>query len=232
MINSSRVWLERETRLFAEMIRPGDLLLDAGCGDSPYRHIATLAGARYESADFKQVPGAPYDAKITYVGDLANIQCQSNRFDFVLFHQVMEHLPDPSKVLGELYRVLKPGGKLLYSAPLFYEPHQLPYDFYRYTSIGAEYLLKDAGFVVDRMDWLEGYFGTVSYQMKGIARDLPLGLGGGLGNLAFPFMVALKGMMAIGAVGFGWLDTKRKYTARGYPKNYVAVATKPARERS
>lgn len=225
MINVSRIRLEEETEDFAYTVPEGSLVLDAGCGDQPYRYW--FAHCRYESADFAQVPGAPYAKQITYVGDLNNIACESNRFDFILLHQVLEHVPYPYEVLSELYRVLKPGGKLLYSAPLFYEPHQLPYDFYRYTEAGVRQLMNDAGFRVDRLDWLEGYFGTIAYQLKGIARDLPWNLGGGiLGTLTAPLTLAFKFAMGAAFLAFSKLEIWRKYTGSGYPKNYIAVVTK------
>lgn len=227
--NSSRTRLLWETERFAKSLPPGSMVLDAGCGDSPYREL--FAHVRYESADFKQVPGATYDNAITHVCDLRAIPVEDSRYDFLLFHQVMEHLPDPCAVLAELHRVLKPGGKILYSAPLFYEPHQEPYDFYRYTSHGVEHLFKGAGFTIDWLDWLEGYYGTVAYQMSRMAQYLPArpaSIATGVGGLLLaPWMVLLKAQMAACSLFFHWLETKSKFTAAGYPKNYIAIVAKP-----
>lgn len=49
---------------------------------------------------------------------------------------------------------------MIYSAPLFYEEHETPYDFYRYTQFGVRHLMETTGFVIERLDWLEGYFGS------------------------------------------------------------------------
>ena len=57
-------------------------------------------------------------------------------FDAVLFTQVLEHVPEPARVLAELHRILRPGGTLYLTAPLVWELHELPHDYYRYTSEG------------------------------------------------------------------------------------------------
>ena len=114
--NSSRFRLDQENRGFAETIPQGSLVLDAGAGSQPYRYL--LEHTQYESADFEAVDKVY--AKSTYVCDLKAIPVENNRFDYILFNQVMEHLPEPSAVLKELNRVLKPGGKMIYTGPLFY----------------------------------------------------------------------------------------------------------------
>lgn len=225
--NSSRHRLWRENAAFAASIPADALVLDAGAGDAPYRSL--FRHARYESADFEQA--AMNYAPATYVCDLRSIPVEDCRFDFVVFNQVMEHLPEPGLVLAELHRVLKPGGRMIYTGPLFYEEHMQPYDFYRYTQFGLRHLLGSAGFVVERLDWLEGYFGTVGYQLHGMARDLPIrprDLGRGLvGYGLVPVMAVLRVVFAACSILFHRLETRVKFTARGYPKNYVAIVTRP-----
>jgi SAM-dependent methyltransferase len=168
--NSTRQRLWLENKAFAASIPVGALVLDAGAGDAPYKSL--LAHTRYESADFEQV-GKAY-AKSTYVCDLSAIPVKDGRFEAILFNQVMEHLPEPKLAIRELYRVLKPGGRMIFTAPLFYEEHEQPYDFYRYTQFAVRYLFTEAGFRIDRLDWLEGYYSTVAYQMNRMGRALPV----------------------------------------------------------
>lgn len=226
--NSSRERLWQENAKFAASIPAGSVVLDAGAGEAPYKPL--LRHAQYESADFQKVD-KPY-AVSTYVCDLKEIPVEDQRFDFVVFNQVLEHVPDPSAVLSELFRVLKPGGQMIYTAPLFYEEHEQPYDFYRYTQFGVRHLLTKAGFAIDRLDWLEGYFATIAYQMHSMARYLPRrprDIHPGIsGVLLWPLVFALRVTMGLGAMLFHRLEVAHKYTARGYPKNYVAIATRPA----
>ena len=156
-------------RAFAADTAAEELVLDAGAGHGPYRQL--FAHARYESADFAQL-GTDY-VPLDYVCDLTEIPVADSRFDAVFCNQVLEHLPDPLAALGELHRVLRPGARLLLTAPLFYQEHQVPYDFYRYTQFGLRHLVERAGFVVDELRWLEGYFGTLAYQFAQMHGCLP-----------------------------------------------------------
>jgi SAM-dependent methyltransferase len=224
--NSSRYRLLRENTAFAAQIPAKALVLDAGAGNAPYRSL--FQHAQYESADFQKVD--KQYASTTYVCDLSAIPVEDGRFDYIIFNQVLEHVPEPKRVLTELCRILKPGGKMIYSGPLFYEEHEQPYDFYRYTQFGLRYLLNTAGFEIERLDWLEGYFGTVGYQLDGMSRYLPYKprhIGAGvLGYGLAPVMVLLKIGFAVCSVLFHRLETRTKFMDRGYPKNYVAIAKK------
>ncbi len=225
--NSSRHRLRMENERFAARSGPGDLVLDAGAGDAPYRCL--FDHATYESADFQQVD-KEY-AETTYTCDLASIPVEDERYDAILFNQVMEHLPEPASVLNELFRVLKPGGRVIYSGPLFFEEHERPYDYYRYTQFGVRHLFEQAGFVIERLDWLEGFFGTVGYQLNRGARYLPStprSIGGGfLAFLLAPIMMILRAGFGGLSVLFHQLDLRFKVVDRGYPKNYVAIVTRP-----
>jgi SAM-dependent methyltransferase len=164
-LNPSRVWLEREMAEFAGRLPAGALVLDAGAGEQPYRHH--FLHCRYEAADFEAVKKRY--ATSTYVCDLARIPVEDGRFDAVVFSQVMEHLPDPLAVLKELHRVLKPGGVLFYSGPLWFEEHEKPYDFYRYTSFALRHLFEASAFQIEDLRWLEGYLATATKQLRGEA---------------------------------------------------------------
>jgi ubiquinone/menaquinone biosynthesis C-methylase UbiE len=56
------------------------------------------------------------NAKLS-VGDAYNLKFSDNFFDFVLLMEVIEHIEEPNIVLKEIYRVLKPGGKVFLSFP-------------------------------------------------------------------------------------------------------------------
>lgn len=203
------------------------LVLDAGAGRSPYRRL--FAHAKYESADIVQRDGGPN--AVDYVCDLKSIPVEDARFDRVLFNQVLEHVPEPPAVLAELHRVLKPGGEILCSCPLFFHEHQKPYDFYRYTKFGLRYLFEQAGYTDIRISWLDGYFGTIAYQFRRMYDDLPRDprrLTPGwriiyLAPLLWGTRVVAGGLM----VAFARAELRWKYTRSGMPKNYLVLASKP-----
>lgn len=225
--NSSRTYLHHFVSRAGEAVEPGQLVLDAGAGDAPYRKL--FAHAHYETADFVAVKGKKY-AEPDYVCDLAQIPVEDARFDHVVLTQVLEHIPEPATVLAELNRVLKPGGTLWLTAPLFYAEHERPYDFYRYTRYGLRHLLEAAGFAVREIEWMEGYLGTLSYQAKLLSRSLPASpadYGGGVRGFALACGAKLsKRAAGRAANGLANLDLRHKFTGEGLPKNYQVVATK------
>ena len=67
----------------------------------------------------------------------------NNSVDIVLLYHVIEHVPDPKKLLRLIYRVLKPGGYLYLEVPFLQGVHADPYDFQRYTIFGLQELTKN-----------------------------------------------------------------------------------------
>ncbi len=230
-LNSSRVYLEAFVRQAAGSLAPGGLMLDAGAGHAPYRDL--FRHARYESADFQQLDESQYspEVAITYVCDLKTIPVEEKRYDLVLCTQVLEHVPEPGMVLKELYRVLKPGCALWISAPLFFSEHQAPYDYFRFTQFGFRYLLEQAGFQVERIERLEGYYGTLAYQLGMAGAGLPISPGayggGAAGLLAAASALVLKPLFLGLALLYSRLDVRSKNTSIGMCKNYAVLAYRP-----
>ena len=178
------------------------------------------------------MPGREEYSQIDYVCDLSAIPVDAKSFDCVIFTQVLEHLPDPASVLRELQRVLVPGGALYLSAPLFYAEHEQPYDFYRYTQFGLRYLLEKAGFTIEQLDWLEGYFGTLSYQLETASSALPRRPkdygGGSVGVLSAAAFCCSRPAFGLLSRLLARADLKSKWTRSGQCKNYRVLARKPA----
>lgn len=228
--SSSRTHLDTFARRAAASLCPGQLVLDAGAGDSPYARWFEAAGAVYECADHRQNEGHGA-RRLTYVSDLARLPIDDARFDLVLLSQVLEHLPEPGVVLIEVARVLKPGGRVWLSTPLFYEEHETPHDFFRYTQFGLRSLAERAGLVVEELDWLEGYLGTLGYQLRMAATELPASpaaYGSGLRGLGIGLaMRSARPVLRRAGDTLDRLDGRHRVTDRGMPKNYTLVARRP-----
>ncbi|MCF6128359.1 methyltransferase domain-containing protein [Flavobacterium sp. AS60] len=49
--------------------------------------------------------------------DICNLPFEDNAYDLILCNHVLEHIPDDTKAMQELYRVLKPGGMGIFQIP-------------------------------------------------------------------------------------------------------------------
>jgi SAM-dependent methyltransferase len=160
--------LERWVASAAKALPPGSLVLDAGSGPAPFRrHFDHVL---YETADHLKNSYEYFPP--TYTCDLNAIPVADGRFDLVVCTQVLEHVPNPVAVLKELARVLKDDGVILLSAPLFFEEHEGPYDFFRYTQWGFRHVAAEAGLSVKEFGWVEGYYATLAHQLSIASQSL------------------------------------------------------------
>jgi SAM-dependent methyltransferase len=66
-------------------------------------------------------------------------------FDTILSLNTLEHVREDVAALGEMTRILKPGGRMLLFVPLLYRVHGSPSDFHRHPAPWWEAVLKDLG---------------------------------------------------------------------------------------
>lgn len=95
------LYLQRETSLFK--------------GEQKIKVLHVAPETSFEQA-FRQTPNVDYlsidleSPRAMKNMDLTNLPIVDNTFDIIFCVHVLEHIPDATKAMSEMYRVLKPGG--------------------------------------------------------------------------------------------------------------------------
>jgi SAM-dependent methyltransferase len=157
-------------RMHAQLLH-GDVV-DLGCGARPYVCDILANADRYIGVDWTQtLHGIHADV----IADLTKpLPIRSESVDGVVTFEVLEHIAEPALMLSEACRILRPGGVLLLSVPFQWWVHEAPWDFYRYTRHGLEYLLKKAGFGTFDVQPTSGFWSMwilkLNYQLARLVR--------------------------------------------------------------
>lgn len=115
-------------------------VLEAGCGSGSFVTAVLKAGhdawGIENDADRLAIGNARIDAfgldrawkERLVAGDATATGFEPERFDAVLGHQFIEHVPDPAGTISELLRVTKRGGYLVLFAPDYRAPFEAHYE--------------------------------------------------------------------------------------------------------
>jgi ubiquinone/menaquinone biosynthesis C-methylase UbiE len=120
-----RVAIDDLKRLSDEPVPHGGVLLDAGCGQGksfrllqdafqPARIIGLDADPHSVALTRAEACREKIDAELI-AGDCANITLPDASIDLVFCHQTFHHLVEQERALAEFWRVLKPGGVLMFA---------------------------------------------------------------------------------------------------------------------
>ena len=156
-----RAMLMRSIRAQLLRERPCAAVLDLGCGEGPYGSLLQSLGATVIGCD--RHPRPPYPA---VSADVVKLPFRDDSFDMVFSTQVLEHVSDPQGMLESAWRVLKPGGVLMMTAPQMVALHEAPYDFFRYTYFGVEHLLNRARFRNIEVTGMGGFSSMIAQQLE------------------------------------------------------------------
>lgn len=83
----------------------------------------------------------PYKG-VDVVANAEQLPFADNSVDGAICESLLEHVPNPRKIVEEMYRVLKPGGSMYIVIPFVYPFHASPNDFYRWSVTGLKELLR------------------------------------------------------------------------------------------
>jgi SAM-dependent methyltransferase len=133
-------------------IRPGDRVLDAGCGEGRHCFGALERGARVVGLDLDR-PSLEAGARplrnragelnslgAMLQGDAFHLPFQNASFDRVICSEVMEHVHDFRGAARELARVTRPGGTLAVTIPTATSEHL-------YLRLGDDYFESPGGHI-------------------------------------------------------------------------------------
>jgi len=126
---------------------------DIGAGNSNSNFRSRFRG--YVSVD------ADPNCKPDIVADIHNLPFEDNTIESVLCFSVLEHVKDPFKVTSELHRVMKTGGKALFSVPFIWPHHPGGYrDYWRFSEDGLRVLFENFSYV--EIVKMGGYFSALA----------------------------------------------------------------------
>lgn len=131
-------------------------LYDFGCGEKPYKEFFLQHCSSYTGVDWGETlhtPKADITANLNKPLPINNAVA-----DTIVSLSVIEHLCEPQTMLDEAYRILRSGGYIFLQVPFMWHVHESPYDFFRYTRYGLEYLFKKSGFVDIKIEATTGFW--------------------------------------------------------------------------
>lgn len=157
-------WMKKKI----ENIPYGSKVLDLGAGTCPYKDYCSHC--LYFTQDFMQYEGVKLGGStkyghIDFISDVTNIPVEECFFDAVICTEVLEHVLEPIKVIQEIKRVLKPGGKILLTAPFACGLHQEPYHYYTgFTPFWYEHFFSQNGLEIVELSPNGGFFKMLSQE--------------------------------------------------------------------
>ncbi len=141
-------YIKRDLKKIINKYHIKNSLLDVGCGQKPLRNFFVNSTV-YHGIDFKNYSTTkdfPKSKPDYYFSNgykqTLNLPFADNSYHNCVCFQVLEHHPNPQKLISELIRVTKREGYILITAPFLYPLHEIPNDYQRITIYGYTELFK------------------------------------------------------------------------------------------
>jgi SAM-dependent methyltransferase len=116
-------WRAIEINAILQYGLPEGFGLDLGCGDGILTSILLgrsgarkLVGIDLDPLEAKAAEAFPFYERV-HVAPATAIPEQSGTFDFVVSNSVLEHIPDLEGTIAEMARLLRSGGRFLFTVP-------------------------------------------------------------------------------------------------------------------
>jgi len=153
-------------------------VIDIGCGEKPFRPFF-IHTEQYEGIDLKNYSenkdlcnGAPdYYFNEKYFNSW-RLPFKDECYDTAVSFQVLEHHPNPQKMIEEMIRITKKGGYIMLSFPLIAGLHEKPNDFFRLTEYGLKEFLKKQKAEICEIRRQGSLFSTIAHLLCEYANNL------------------------------------------------------------
>lgn len=169
LVYKIRSWLEAKRVLnFCKELAGDARIVDVGCGDGFHLNLIREYGHKswaVEGIDLDQqaIKMARKSGLVVYYGSVESIDLQSEIYDLAFMIQTIEHVEKPNEVLKGIYRILKPGGKLVivtdntdsldfkFSQKRYWGGYHFPRHWNLFNKYSLGKLAQESGFQVERI---------------------------------------------------------------------------------
>jgi dolichol-phosphate mannosyltransferase len=116
LIYPQRYWQQKRFKIITGMLgQQTNSILDVGCGSSKIiQSLPGAVGVDYNISKLRYL--RKYHTQLIH-GSVFGLPFADETFKTVVCSQVIEHIPDTTRAVSELLRVLKPGGELILGTP-------------------------------------------------------------------------------------------------------------------
>ena len=80
---------------------------------------------------------------VDIIADIARTPLKSASIDYLVLDAVLEHVPEPHKVVDEIFRIMRPGGRIYCLTPFVYPYHGYPYNYFNFSKDALEFLFRN-----------------------------------------------------------------------------------------
>ena len=123
-----------------------------------------------------------------------DMELEDNSIDTIISINMLEHVTDPNRVINEICRTLKPGGKIFLIVPWMYPFHASPDDYYRFSRSTLIIMLSDLQIL--RLEALGNFWSAISLFIQ---------LNGPIAKTSRRFNSVIKILLYLPISSFGFL---------------------------